>query len=163
MMITNPDLHNNEVWYIDSECSNHMIGYQNWLVNFDLEKKSMVKFENNRATQAEGFNNVIVKREDGRQVVIINVVYVSGMTTNLISLDQMLEKGFLANSDKGFLKIHDKARNLVIKAPLAKNITFKVSLNTIESQCFYAYTLNDDSWLWHLCLGHLNFRDIKKL
>ena len=27
--------HNNEIWYINSGCSNHMTGHRDWLVNFD--------------------------------------------------------------------------------------------------------------------------------
>lgn len=91
-------------------------------------------FVDNRAIQAEGNGKVIAKREDGRQAVITNVLYVHSMTTNLISLGQLLEKGFSSNFGKGFLKIHDKAGKLVMKAPMTKNRTSKVSLNTIESQ-----------------------------
>jgi len=67
------------------------------------------------------------------------------MTSNLISLGQLLEKGCVVNSVKGSLEIHDKAKRLVMKAPLAKNRTFKVSLNTIESQGLSTATLSDDS------------------
>nr|KYP61818.1 Retrovirus-related Pol polyprotein from transposon TNT 1-94 [Cajanus cajan]KYP63036.1 Retrovirus-related Pol polyprotein from transposon TNT 1-94 [Cajanus cajan] len=163
MMITNPESYNNEEWYIDSGCSNHMTGHRDWFVNFDPKKKSTVKFADNRATQVEGSGNVLVKREDGRQTVITEVLYVPGMTTNLISLGQLLEKGCSVNSVKGFLEIYDKTKRLVMKAPLAKNRTFKVSLNTIESQCLSAAMLSDDSWLWHRRLGHLNFRDLSLL
>ena len=48
MMITNPESHNNEIWYIDSGCSNHMTGHRDWLVNFDARKKSIVRFADNR-------------------------------------------------------------------------------------------------------------------
>jgi len=48
MMITNSESHNNEIWYIDSGCSNHMTGHCDWLVNFDARKKSIVRFADNR-------------------------------------------------------------------------------------------------------------------
>lgn len=76
MMITNPKSYNNEVWYIDSGCSDHMTGHQDWIVNFNPKKKSTMKFEDNRTTQAEGSGNVLVKREDGKQAVITKVLYV---------------------------------------------------------------------------------------
>lgn len=76
MMITNPKSYNNEVWYIDSGCSNHMTGHRDWIVNFNPKKKSTMKFEDNRTTQAEGSGNVLVKREDGKQAVITKVLYV---------------------------------------------------------------------------------------
>ena len=79
-----------------------------------------MKFADNRTTRAEGSGNALVKSEDGRQAVITKVLYVPGMSTNLISLGQLLEKGCSVNSVKGFLEIHDKAKRLVMKAPLAK-------------------------------------------
>ena len=51
MMITNPESYNNEVWYIDSGCSNHMTGHHEWLVNFDPGRKSTIRFANNRTIQ----------------------------------------------------------------------------------------------------------------
>ncbi|XP_028198066.1 uncharacterized protein LOC114382690 [Glycine soja] len=54
MMITDSESHNNETWYIDSGCSNHMTGHRDWLVNFDAMKKSNVRFADNRVMQAEG-------------------------------------------------------------------------------------------------------------
>ncbi|XP_019420699.1 PREDICTED: uncharacterized protein LOC109330885 [Lupinus angustifolius] len=33
-----------DTWYLDSGCSNHMTGKREWLVNFDLIRKSKVKF-----------------------------------------------------------------------------------------------------------------------
>nr|KYP66838.1 Retrovirus-related Pol polyprotein from transposon TNT 1-94 [Cajanus cajan] len=163
MMITNPESHKNETWYIDSGCSNHMTGYRDWLVNFDAKKKSTVRFADNRVIQAEGTGNVLVTRQDGRQAVIADVLYVPGMKSNFISMGQLLEKGFSMNMVCGFLEIYDTTKRMIMKAPLAKNRTFKVSLNTVESQCLSAATLSDDAWLWHLRLGHLNFRDMSLL
>ena len=54
MMITDSESHNNETWYIDSGCSNHMTGHRDWLVNFDAMQKSNVRFADNRVMQAEG-------------------------------------------------------------------------------------------------------------
>ena len=162
MMITNPESHNNEIWYIDSGCSNHMTGHRDWLVNFDA-RKSTVRFADNRVIRVESVGNVLVTREDGRQVVILDVLYVLGMKSNLIIMGQLWEKGFSMNMISGFLEIYDTTKRMILKAPLARNRTFKVSLNTIESQCFFAATLSDDSWLWHLRLGHLNFKDLSLL
>ena len=63
MMITNPESHNNEIWYIDSGCSNHMTGHRDWLVNFDA-RKSTVRFADNRVIRVESVGNVLVTRED---------------------------------------------------------------------------------------------------
>ena len=44
--------------------------------NIDRKKKNPMKFADNRTTQPEGSENVLVKREDGRQAVITKVLYV---------------------------------------------------------------------------------------
>jgi len=40
MMITSPESHNNEIWYIDFGCSNHMTGHRGWLVNFMQRRRA---------------------------------------------------------------------------------------------------------------------------
>ncbi|XP_019432950.1 PREDICTED: uncharacterized protein LOC109339875 [Lupinus angustifolius] len=48
MMTTSQGNNSEEIWYVDSGCSNHMTGHREWLVNFDSSKKSRVKFADNR-------------------------------------------------------------------------------------------------------------------
>jgi len=45
---------------------------------------------------------VLVTRQDGRQAVISDVLYVPGMKSNLINMGQLLEKGFSMNMINGF-------------------------------------------------------------
>ncbi|BAT84542.1 hypothetical protein VIGAN_04195000 [Vigna angularis var. angularis] len=66
------------------------------------------------------------------------MVYVYEMKSNLISMGQLLEKWFSMNMVNDFLKIYDATKRMIVKAPLARNIIFKVNLNTIKSQCFSA-------------------------
>ena len=147
MMITDSKSHNNEIWYINSGCSNHMTGHRDWLVNFDAMKKSKVRFADNKVILAEGAGNVAARRLAGRQAMITYVLYVLGMKSNLISMGQLLEKGFSMEMSNGSLEVYDTTKKMIMKAPLAKNKTFKVNLNTIEPQCFFSITLFDDSWL----------------
>ena len=163
MMITDSESHNNETWYIDSGCSNHMTGHRDWLVNFDAMKKSKVRFADNKVILAEGAGNVAVRRLYGRQAMVTDVLYVPRMKSNLISMGQFLEKGISMKMINGSLEVYDTTKKMIMKAPLARNRTFKVNLNTIEPQCFSVVTLSDDSWLWHLRLGHLNFKDLSLL
>ena len=161
MMTTNSDMSSCENnWYIDSGCSNHMTGNRNWLINFDENRKSTVRFADNRSIQAEGVGDVLLKRKDGKDAMITDVLFVPKMDTNLISLGQLLEKGFTIGFSKGFLEIYDQNERLVMRAAMASNKTFQVSLTAMETQCLNATSLNEESWLWHQRLGHLNFRDL---
>ena len=164
MMTTNFDMSSCENnWYIDSGCSNHMTGNRNWLINFDENRKSTVRFADNRSIQAEGVGDVLLKRRDGKDAMITDVLFVPKMDTNLISLGQLLEKGFTIGFPKGFLEIYDQNERLVMRATMASNKTFQVSLTAMETQCLNATSLNEESWLWHQRLGHLNFRDLGTL
>ena len=163
MMVTQPERSSVEIWYIDSGCSNHMTGHREWLVDLDERKKSIVRFANNRVIQAEGAGNVVVTKQDGKQAIISDVLYVPGMKSNLISLGQLLEKGYSVRTVDNLLEVCDAAKKTVIKVPLARNKTFKVSLNKLDTQCFSAAVYTDEFWLWHLRMGHLNFRDLSRM
>ena len=60
MMTTNTEAGNDDTWYLDSGCSNHMTGHKEWLVNFDMKKRSKVKFADNRVIEAKGIGDVLI-------------------------------------------------------------------------------------------------------
>ncbi|XP_028183330.1 uncharacterized protein LOC114370235 [Glycine soja] len=47
MVTTNSEDDNSNLWYLDTGCSNHMIGYREWFVNLDEKVKSKTKFADN--------------------------------------------------------------------------------------------------------------------
>ncbi|XP_047176575.1 uncharacterized protein LOC124843797 [Vigna umbellata] len=81
-------------WYLDTWCSNHMKGKREWLINLDTSIKSNVRFADNSVIMAEGAGKVLITRKDGRSAYMINVLYVPTMKSNLLSLGQLLEKGY---------------------------------------------------------------------
>jgi len=93
--------------------------------------------------------------------MITNVLYVAKMKSNLISMGQLLENGLLIKMVNNSLEVYNATKKLAIKVPLAQNRTFKVSLNTLNSH-FLSVAI-DESWLWHMRLGHLNFKDMEHL
>lgn len=62
-------------------------------MNFDASKKNIIKFADGRTIIVEGVGKVIFKMKDETQSYIIDVLYVLGMKSNLISLGLLLEKG----------------------------------------------------------------------
>ena len=94
--------------------------------------KNIVKFVDNSSIVAEGIGKVMITRNDGKVAYISDVLYVPSMKNNLLSLGQLLEKGFTMNMQQKVIEIFDSQHRLEIKAPLSKNRTFKVNLDTIE-------------------------------
>ncbi|XP_047178495.1 uncharacterized protein LOC124845441 [Vigna umbellata] len=81
-------------WYLDSGCSNHMTCNREWLVNFDNTKKSKARFADDNTLMVEGMGDVIINRKNGSQALISNVLFVPGMKCNLLSIGQLVEKGY---------------------------------------------------------------------
>ena len=85
------------------------------------------------------------------------------MTSNLISVGQLLAKGFRMKLERNEMKVYRADGRLIMKAPLAENKTFKVELNTSDHKCLASTTEEDKNWLWHHRYGHLNFRSLGML
>ncbi|XP_019451883.1 PREDICTED: uncharacterized protein LOC109353983 [Lupinus angustifolius] len=126
MMTTDCEPSNDDKWYIDSGCSNHMTGNRNWLVNFDDSRKSNMRFADSRLIQAEETCDVLISRN----VLIADVLYVPNMKSNLLSLGQLVEKGFLVHMHQGILEIFDAENKKILRVPLAQNRTFQVRVET---------------------------------
>ncbi|GAU50842.1 hypothetical protein TSUD_232190 [Trifolium subterraneum] len=163
MVTTNTSEDQSTLWYLDTGCTNHMTGHIDWLLELDENFKSTVKFAYNRTISVEGKGKVMVTRKNGNHTFVTDVLYVPTMKHNLLSLGQLIEKGFALSTKDKFLEVHDLNKKLVLKAPLSKNRTFKVNLQASEVQCFSSLITEDEKWLWHYRYGHLNFKSLNQL
>ncbi|KAK2404675.1 putative mitochondrial protein [Trifolium repens] len=150
-------------WYFDTGCSNHMTGNRNILTDFDNCLNTKIKLANSKSINAKGIGNVVIQRKNGRKSVIEKVLYVPGMQCNLMSVGQLLDKGFKVVLEDGTMKLFDSKQNLILKSNQSKNRTFKTQLKAIEHECLAASTENKDSELWHKRYGHLNFKSLSLL
>ncbi|XP_004507201.1 uncharacterized protein [Cicer arietinum] len=136
------------LWYLDTMCSNHMIGHKDWYVSIDEKVEGEIKFADNITITTEGVDKILIQIMDGKQSFICDVLYVPNMKNNLLSLGQLLEKGYSMNMENGQMKVFDNAKRLILKAPLSKNRTFKIKIHINENQCLAAEIRRED-WLWH--------------
>lgn len=72
-------------WYLDAECSNHMTGNRDWLIDLDSSVKSSVRFVDNSTIAAEGIGKVMITQKDGKTAYMHDVLYVPSMKNNLLS------------------------------------------------------------------------------
>lgn len=84
-----------EAMYLDTGCSNHMTCRKDFLVDLDTSRKTKIKLADSRTLVAEGVRNIVVKSNDGKIAIIENVLFVSGMKFNRMSVRQLIENGFL--------------------------------------------------------------------
>lgn len=94
---------NNEqtnMWYLDSGCSNHMTGNKNSFTKLDESIKKVIRSANGRHVTLSGKVNIATVRKDGKRVSIADVLYVPSMTSNLISIYQLISKGYNSKLEK---------------------------------------------------------------
>ena len=84
------------------------------------------------------------------------------MKSNILSIGQLLEKGYIIHMEKLSLVLKDAEGRLVAKVQMGHNRMFPLHPNSIMEKCFHGLVKNE-SWKWHLCLGHLNFSGLQLL
>jgi hypothetical protein len=105
----------------------------------------------------------VTKRNFGGKVIIENVFNIPDMKCNLMSIGQLVEKGFSVTMDGKSLKLLDAKKNLVLNSALSKNRTYRCNISSISSNkmmCMSATISEDAEALCHLRYGHLNFRSL---
>lgn len=82
------------LWYLDTGCSNHMCGDKTIFSDLDESFFSTVKFGDNSKINVVGRGNIIFKAKGNKSHKISDVFFVPELKTNLISLGQFQEKGY---------------------------------------------------------------------
>jgi len=95
--------------------------------------------------------------------MIEKVLYVPKMNCNLLSIGQMVEKGFSITMKGNILHIYDRQGKLVLKSKLTKSKTFLCSIQNAKEVCMSTISYEDTNWLWHMRYDHLNFRSLSYL
>jgi len=71
------------------------------------------------------------------------------MQHNLLSLRQLLEKGYSMIMKQNHIEVYDSKQRLLLKAPISRNKTFKINLDATTIQCLSSVNVEEESYLWH--------------
>ncbi|WVZ04379.1 hypothetical protein V8G54_025185 [Vigna mungo] len=152
------------IWYMDSDFSNHMTYNRSWLMNLDESKKSKVRVADNNTLRVEGIGTIKIKRKNGLHATLENVLLVPEMKCNLLSVGQLTEIGYtVIMGGDAQMEVYDKGKNLILRCARSGNRTFQVRLDVVETLQCLSSVKEDESWKWHLRFGHLNFKDLQQL
>ncbi|XP_043697427.1 uncharacterized protein LOC122648256, partial [Telopea speciosissima] len=89
-------------WILDSGCSSHITGDKNKFVELNQYEGGSIKFGNSENVKIVGKGTVHL--DDGK-VKTFDVLYVSGLKHNLLSISQMCDKGHKVVFDKSGCEI----------------------------------------------------------
>ncbi|XP_068307388.1 uncharacterized protein [Pyrus communis] len=97
---------NNEVWYIDSGCSNHMTAHESLLIDIDTNFIGKLKMGDGNIVKATGRETLVINTKKGRRC-IREVMLVLGLDENLLNVGQMMGHGYFLLFGGTVLKIYD--------------------------------------------------------
>lgn len=156
-----------DVWFLDSGCSNHMCGDRSLFYELDEGFTQMVKLGNHTKLSVVGKGNVRLTLE-GMNHLVTEVFYVPALRNNLLSVGQLQEKGLAILLHSNQCKIYHPSKGLIIQSNMTANRMFVLLSNTqpirqeAKAMCFQA-TTQDLAHLWHRRYGHLSYPGLKTL
>ncbi|KAL4284866.1 hypothetical protein GQ457_16G010810 [Hibiscus cannabinus] len=150
------------IWYLDNCASNHMCGRKEWFVELDEKVRGRVIFGDDSHAEVKGKGKVMITQKNGEKKFITDVYYVPAMKSNIISLGQLLEKGYEVQMKNRSLSLKNKNGELVVQVDMTRNRLFTMDIESGEVKCMKT-AIEDDSWLWHWRYGHLGFSGLKLL
>nr|KYP76789.1 Retrovirus-related Pol polyprotein from transposon TNT 1-94 [Cajanus cajan] len=148
-------------WYLDSGCSNHMAKDASIFKDIDESVKVKVRMGNDTIVESKGKGTVMVEMKKGTRL-ITDVLLVPNLKENLLSIGQMMEKGYTLHFEGDTCKIYDNKKLEIGRVKMEKrNRSFPISLRQGPNIAMKAEV--DDSWLWHRRFGHFNTHALKLL
>ena len=130
-----------------------MCGEKSMFVELDGSVSGNVIFGDESKVEEKGRSSILIRLKNSEHQLISNVYYVPNMKSNILSLGQLLEKGYDIQLKDNNLSIRDNANNLIAKVPMTKNRMLILNIQNDVAKCLNMCYKNT-SWLWHLRYGH---------
>ncbi|KAG8485839.1 hypothetical protein CXB51_019238 [Gossypium anomalum] len=146
-------------WLLDSGCTNHMSPDATIFKTLDRSCKTKVKIGNGQFIKAEGKGDVLLCTSTGDKV-ITNVLLVPEIDRNLLSIAQLLEKGYSIVFKGQECQITDPTGSSFMTVTMSDKC-FEVNWSGESHSVHTAST--EDTKLWHQRLGHANFKSMARM
>jgi transposase InsO family protein len=158
IVITGP-----KTWLVESGSSKHMTGYKEILSDF--KKKSFaeqVELGDDKRYKIEGVRSISFRLEYGAMLHVDEVLYVSGLMKNLLSVATLEDRGYwMIFKDRKAL-LWAKGSHLSTAKPIG---TRRGGLYVVTEQSVQAlaHDATSSSELWHRRLGDLHYTTLPNL
>lgn len=147
-------------WCLDSGCTSHMSSSKYLFKDMSSINQSL-NLANNNSTKISAIGNVeIVINDQGgdTNLQLKDVLYVSDLRTNLLSVSKITDNGYEVKFRKEDAIVTDKNNTVCLRAERIGNLYYMKNqeiANVVEAK--------NDLDIWHYKMGHLNERDLKDM
>jgi transposase InsO family protein len=150
-----------EVWFLDSGCSNHMVGNKNWLYNCDENYRDSVKLGDDSRMNVMGKGNLKLNI-NGRTHNVSNVYYIPGLKTNLLSIGQLQQNDVTVIFKNDDCKVFHEEKGLLFTSHMSANRMYMIRAAVITPR-YLQVTKEECTHLWHNRYGHLSIKGLNTL
>ncbi|KAG8482637.1 hypothetical protein CXB51_024435 [Gossypium anomalum] len=136
-----------------------MVADVNLFKELDRSFSSRIRIGNGSLIETKGRGDVLISSSSGNKL-ITDVLYVPDIDQNLLSVGQLVEKGYSLFFRSGSCVIEDSLGQEVVIVPMADKC-FMLDISQLERRAYLSQS--DSAGLWHKRLGHVNFRSLDLL
>jgi Integrase core domain/GAG-pre-integrase domain len=101
-------------------------------------------------------------QKNGKLEMVEDAYYIPEIKNNILSVGQLMEKGFKIFMKKKTLHLKDSRGRAIARVEMGENRMFKLNLQRIEQKCL-KINKEDEAWLWHIRFGHLGYSGLRDL
>ena len=147
-------------WWIDSGATRHVCKNKEMFKTIN-EDGSVLYMGNASTVQVQGKGTIEIEFTSGKTLTLKDVFYVPEVRKNLISVPLLNKNGFKSvfEGDKFILS---KGGVFVGKGYLCENM-FKCNVANINNNDMISAYIVESYDLWHMRLGHVNFRKLEDM
>ena len=152
------------IWYIDSGASSHMTGQKRFFRDLQ-EGGTGIHVELGDAWyQTQGVGIVSFERESGKPLNFVDVLYVPGLTKNLISVSTLEDKGYQVKFRDHRVYIRPKGSDRSLDWVIGRRSEKVYRLHFEPAKDLVSSSSSDSQGeLWHRRMEHLHHGALKHL
>ena len=148
-----------ESWLIDSGCTNHMTNDRELFKDLKPTNITKVRIGNGDYISVKGKGTVAIASGSGTKF-IPDVLFVPEIQQNLLSVGQLIERGFKVAFEDNFCLIRDAASQDIFKIKMKGKI---FALNPLEEEQFAFPIKENITEVWHKRLGHYHHQGLLQM
>jgi hypothetical protein len=122
-----------------------MTGHKNLFIEM-TELAGTVSFGHASKVEVKGKGNMKFLQKNEKLRMVENVYYILEIKSNILSVGQLMEKGFEIFMKKRTLHMKDSRGRVIARVEMRENKMFKLNLQRIEEK-YLKINKEDEAWL----------------